>query len=98
MSSRSKSWIRKDGYISSTGCCVRFTTNKVAEIEFSCVRKLSTLIRFCMQLTRKVDQPGFCVHLSVLWYTVELLLYDRRNWDFKKNKFKPELLTNFEYF
>ena len=98
MRGRSKAWICKGGYISTAGCCVRFTTNKVAEIEFSCVRSLSTWIRFCMQLTRKVDQPGFCIHLSVLWYTVELLLYDRRNWDFKKNKFKPELLTNFEYF
>jgi len=96
--SRSKGWISRGMYMSSAGYCIRFTTNKVAEIECTCMKKMDTWIRFCMQLTRKVNQPGFCIHLSVLWYTVEILLYDRRNWDFKRNKFKPEPQNTFEYF
>jgi hypothetical protein len=100
MSTKAKrftSWLNKGKIFSNMGFCLLFTKNKVLEIELSFQKKPTEWFRMCTQATKSVSQPGFCTHLTLLWYSLEIIIYDKRQWDYKKNKFIEEV-TNFKYF
>jgi hypothetical protein len=95
---RFSKWVNKGNIFSTAGFCFRFTTNKVFEAEASFIKNPTEWFRFCMQLTRKTNRAGFCMHITILSLGIEFLIYDKRQWDYKRNKFKKERPVSFEYF
>jgi hypothetical protein len=98
VSNRFIKWVNPGKFFSSAGFCVRFTNNKVFETEIGWTPRPTEWFRFCTQITRKQSQAGFCLHLTLIWVSFELLIYDRRQWDYEKNKFKKVEGVSFKYF
>ena len=91
-------WLNRGKTATVAGLCWRFTNNKVLELQYEYRKEPTEWFRFCVQSTRKTDQPGFCIHGTLLWFNLEFLLYDRRQWDYKNNKFKKIDNVQFKYF
>jgi hypothetical protein len=90
-------WKNKGKYFSDAGFCFLFTKNKVLESIVTFQKKPTEWFRVCCQATRNISQPGFCAHITLLWCSLEILLYDKRQWNYKKNRFINET-AEFKYF
>jgi len=61
--------------------------NKNLEIYFSLFHSLTDLFRLVFGYSLKGDHHGLTMELSVLWFEIELNMYDGRHWNWKENRY-----------
>ena len=103
MSSKTKRiglFTNKSNRFSEAGLALNVTSNKAIEATLLLDKDRPEWFRVCTQWTRKTHQPGFCASVTLFWLRVEFTFFDKRNWDFKNNRYqRPEPKPmEFKYF
>lgn len=81
------------------GLALNITKNKALETTILWDKDPPEWFRICTQWTRKTHQPGWCLSVALFWLRAEITIFDKRNWDYKNNKYQENIPSpEFKYF